>query len=353
MNTLSIHEKYMQRCLQLALMAEGHTYPNPMVGSVIVHDGKIIGEGYHLKAGEAHAEVNAVNAVENESLLPHSTLYVNLEPCAHYGKTPPCSKLIIDKKIPHVIIGCIDDFSEVAGKGVEMMRKAGVQVEYGILEKESRELNRRFFTFHNQQRPYVILKWAQTLDGFIDIDRQSHLYGQPTWITNEWARRAVHKQRSKEQAILVGTQTALKDNPSLTVRDWEGSQPLRVVIDRTCGLPARLNLLDGTAPTLVFNSLKNQQKDNIEYVQIDFENNLPAQILKELWSRNIQSVIIEGGQYTLKSFIELNLWDEAHKYVGNCFFGSGVKAPELITNIVRQSQFGDSTLFVYRNNIVF
>ncbi|MCU4163153.1 bifunctional diaminohydroxyphosphoribosylaminopyrimidine deaminase/5-amino-6-(5-phosphoribosylamino)uracil reductase RibD [Carboxylicivirga caseinilyticus] len=353
MNTLSQHEKYMQRCLQLAQLAEGHTYSNPMVGSVIVYNGRIIGEGYHRKAGEPHAEVNAVNSVKDKTLLKESTLYVNLEPCAHYGKTPPCSKLIIDEKIPHVVIGCIDDFSEVAGKGVEMMEKAGVKVEYGILEKESRDLNRRFFTYHNKKKPYVILKWAQTLDGFIDIDRESNLFGQPTWITNEWARKAVHKQRSTEQAILVGTNTALKDNPSLTVRDWDGPQPLRVVIDRRCQLTSDYHLLDGSAPTIVINSLKNEMENNIEYIQADFDNRLPEQILQILWEKGIQSIIIEGGRATLDSFIMHNLWDEAYKYIGNTFFGTGIKAPVINADCIDQKEFGDSRLFVYRNNIVF
>nr|WP_319400274.1 bifunctional diaminohydroxyphosphoribosylaminopyrimidine deaminase/5-amino-6-(5-phosphoribosylamino)uracil reductase RibD [uncultured Carboxylicivirga sp.] len=353
MNTLSIHEKYMQRCLQLAQMAEGHTYSNPMVGSVIVHQGKIIGEGYHCKAGEPHAEVNAVRSVQDRSLLKESILYVNLEPCAHYGKTPPCSKLIIDEKIPHVVIGCIDDFSEVAGKGVEMMEKAGVKVEYGILEAESRELNRRFFTFHNKKRPYVILKWAQTLDGFLDLDRESSLFGKPTWITNEWARRAVHQQRTTEQAILVGTYTALKDNPSLTVRDWNGPQPLRVVIDRKCQLTADYHLMDNQFPTLVINTVKDEKNYNIEYVKVDFEQKLPEQILNILWKKDIQSVIVEGGCTTLESFILHNLWDEAYKYIGNAFFESGIKVPVFNGKLVEQSEFGDSRQYVYRNNIVF
>lgn len=343
----------MKRCLQLAQMAEGNTYSNPMVGSVIVHQGKIIGEGYHCKAGEGHAEVNAVASVRNKDLLKESTLYVNLEPCAHYGKTPPCSKLIIDVQIPHVVIGCIDDYSEVAGKGVKMMEEAGIKVEHGILEKESRELNRRFFTFHNKKRPYVILKWAQTLDGFIDMDRDSHLYGQPTWITNEWARRAVHKQRSTEQAILVGRQTALKDNPSLTVRDWSGHQPLRLVIDRQCVLPADLNLLDGSYPTVVYNSLKSESRSETEYVKLDFTKSIVAQVLDDLHKRDIQSVIVEGGRTMLCAFIDANLWDEAHKYIGERSFGSGVEAPVLKGEYCQKKEFNDSSLFIYRNNMVF
>ncbi|MCT4644571.1 MAG: bifunctional diaminohydroxyphosphoribosylaminopyrimidine deaminase/5-amino-6-(5-phosphoribosylamino)uracil reductase RibD, partial [Carboxylicivirga sp.] len=258
MNHLSQEEKYMQRCLRLAQMAEGLTYPNPMVGSVIAYKNQIIGEGYHRKAGEPHAEVNAVHSVKDKSLLKHSTLYVNLEPCAHYGKTPPCSKLIIDHEIPNVVIGCIDSYSKVAGKGVKMMEAAGVKVKTGVLEQESLELNRRFFTFHNKKRPYIILKWAESQDGFVDIERTVENYGQPTWITNNWARRAVHKQRASEQAILIGTQTAIKDNPSLTLRDWAGHQPLRCVIDKQLRLGEQCHLIDQKCPTLVFNELKSK-----------------------------------------------------------------------------------------------
>jgi len=351
MNHLSLDEKYMQRCLQLAQMAQGNTYPNPMVGSVIVCDGKIIGEGYHRKAGEPHAEVNAVHSVKDKSLLRQSTLYVNLEPCAHYGKTPPCSKLIIDHQIPNVVIGCIDSYSEVAGKGVEMMEKAGVKVKTGVLEQESLDLNRRFFTFHNIKRPYIILKWAQTQDGFLDIERTADNYGEPTWITNAWARRSVHQQRANEQAILVGTQTAIKDNPSLTVRDWVGHQPLRCVIDRRCRLQGHLHLLDQQHPTLVYNVQKSALHANLEYVLLKDEANLPGQILADLWQRGIQSVIVEGGQATLQSFIDANLWDEAHQYIGDVFFKKGVEAPKFKGDFVRNSEFGSSKLLVYRNNL--
>ncbi len=351
MNHLSQEEKYMQRCLQLAHMAEGNTYPNPMVGSVIVCNGKIIGEGYHRKAGEPHAEVNAVNSVKDKSLLKQSTLYVNLEPCAHYGKTPPCSKLIIDMGIPNVVIGCIDSYSEVAGKGVEMMQKAGVMVKTGVLEQESLELNRRFFTFHNKRRPYIILKWAETQDGFIDIERSDENYGQPTWITSQWARRAVHKQRATEQAILVGTQTALKDNPSLTLRDWAGEQPLRCVIDKRCMLDNAYQLLDKQHPTIVYNLQKEEYMDNLEYVKLSGESDLVTQILNDLWRRNIQSLIIEGGNTTLQSIINAGLWDEAHRYVGDVFFQKGIPAPVFMANVVQTETFGTSRLFVYRNNL--
>ncbi len=347
MNQLSQDEKYMQRCLQLALLAEGNTYPNPMVGSVIVYKGRIIGEGYHRIAGEPHAEVYAVHSVQNKELLKQATLYVNLEPCAHYGKTPPCSKLIIDYKIPNVVIGCIDSYSEVAGRGVQMMEDAGIKVVTGVLNKECLELNRRFFTFHNKQRPYIILKWAETQDGFIDIDRKKEHYGQPTWITNDWARREVHRQRTTEQAILIGTQTALKDNPSLTVRDWDGHQPLRCIIDRQLRLDKGCHLLDNSTATIVYNSLQSSVKGKNTYVKLDKNMKVVDQILSDLHKRNIQSVIIEGGRSTLQSFIDAGLWDEAHRYIGSIFFKEGVKAPEITGEIVRKKSFGESKLYVY------
>jgi diaminohydroxyphosphoribosylaminopyrimidine deaminase/5-amino-6-(5-phosphoribosylamino)uracil reductase len=350
MNHLSQEEKYMQRCLQLAQQAEGNTYPNPMVGSVIVHQGKIISEGYHRKAGEPHAEVNAVHSVKDKSLLKASTLYVNLEPCAHYGKTPPCSKLIIDYGIPNVVIGCVDSFSEVAGKGIEMMEKAGVNVKVGILEQESLELNRRFFTYHNKKRPYIILKWAETQDGFIDIERNEDNYGQPTWITNQWARRAVHKQRANEQAILVGTLTAIKDNPSLTVRDWKGAQPLRCVIDKRCQLNKDYQLLDNQYQTVVYNLEKSKRDGLVDYVMLA-ESDFVPQLLNDLWQRNIQSVIVEGGRATLQHFIDADLWDEAHQYIGDVLFKNGVKAPQFAGTPTRNEKFGSSTLQVYRNNL--
>ena len=230
--------KYMDRCLSLACLGAGDVAPNPMVGCVIVYEDKIIGEGFHQQFGAPHAEVNAIRAVKDKNLLKDSTLYVSLEPCAHFGKTPPCSDLIIEHQIPHVVVGCVDPFAEVAGKGIEKMKKAGIKVDVGLLEAECLWLNRRFFTFHQKKRPYLILKWAQTMDGFLDIDRSKPSFGQPTWISNELSRRQVHRQRTEEAAILVGTNTAFKDNPSLTVREWDGQQPVRLVIDRKNRLPA-------------------------------------------------------------------------------------------------------------------
>ncbi len=343
------HKKYLKRSLQLASNGEGNTYPNPLVGSVIVYDGKIIGEGFHWKAGEPHAEVNAINSVKDKPLLSKSTLYVNLEPCAHFGKTPPCSLLIIDHKIPKVIIGCVDSFSEVSGKGIEMMRNAGIDVITGVLEKESRLINRRFFTFHEKKRPYVILKWAQTIDGFIDIERKTTSTAKPTWITNEWARRAVHKQRGIEQAVLVGTNTALMDNPSLTLRDWDGNPPTRIVIDRQLKLPVKLNLFMGKAKTIVLNEIKNEQEDNITYLKTNLQDDAADNILTALYDNHLQSVIIEGGSTTLNLFLKSGLWDEAHVYIGNKLFKIGVKAPETEGDLYYKKEFGDSKLFVYRN----
>lgn len=344
-----LYKKYMARCLQLALNGEGTTYPNPLVGSVIVHNGKIIGEGFHYKAGEPHAEVNAINSVKNKELLKNSTLYVNLEPCAHYGRTPPCSLAIIQNNIPKVVIGCIDTFSKVAGKGIEMMRNAGVEVITGILEEESRYVNRRFFTFHEKERPYVILKWAQTLDGFIDAERLPEAEAQPTWITNEWARRAVHKQRSTEQAVLIGTNTALKDDPSLTLRNWKGIPPVRIVIDRTLRLPSSLKVFTGSEQTIILNEKKNENRGHVKFIKVDLSENSTYNILKTLKEQGLQSVVIEGGRHTLTEFIESGLWDEAFVYVGEKWFNKGVKAPMINQDPVEKQEFGNSKLFVYRN----
>ncbi|TAJ06812.1 bifunctional diaminohydroxyphosphoribosylaminopyrimidine deaminase/5-amino-6-(5-phosphoribosylamino)uracil reductase RibD [Marinilabiliaceae bacterium JC017] len=349
MNQLNTSEKYMQRCLDLAILAEGNTYPNPLVGSVIVHNNKIIGEGYHCKAGEPHAEINAIRSVKNKALLTDSTLYVNLEPCAHFGKTPPCSLAIIKNKIPRVVIGCVDSFSEVAGKGIEMLRGAGVEVTVGILEKESRFLNRRFFTFHEKKRPYIVLKWAQTLDGYIDVDRDSLEYGEPTWITNEWARRAVHKQRTHEQAILIGTHTAQKDNPSLTVRDWCGHQPHRLIIDKQLTLSPELTIFDHKVPTIIFNTIKDAKEENLEYIKLTPGDDWHALILKTLYKRGFQSIIVEGGYQLLESFIQASSWDEAHVYVGQKWFRQGVKAPKIACRPEAEAHFNDSHLYVYHN----
>jgi diaminohydroxyphosphoribosylaminopyrimidine deaminase/5-amino-6-(5-phosphoribosylamino)uracil reductase len=317
---MEIHEKYMHRCLELAELGAGSVAPNPMVGSVIVNNGKIIGEGFHRQYGGPHAEVNAINSAPDSNLLKTSTLYVNLEPCAHHGLTPPCSDLIIRKQIPKVVIGTVDPFSEVAGKGIEKLKKAGIEVIVGILEEECRELNQRFFCFHEKKRPYVILKWAQTLDGFIDVDRSPENFGEPTWITGELALRLVHKIRSQEDAIIVGTNTAEKDNPSLTVRHWPGRNPLRVVIDRNLRLPPSHNL---------FNSIN--------------------QILGKLYNRKIQSVIVEGGRQLIESFFQTGQWDESHVFIGNRFFYRGVSAPGIRGKLIAEEILQTDWLKVFRN----
>ncbi|OFX62161.1 MAG: riboflavin biosynthesis protein RibD [Bacteroidetes bacterium GWB2_41_8] len=339
----------MQRCLDLAQLGMGDVAPNPMVGCVIVHDGIIIGEGYHEKYGQAHAEVNAIRSVKNPELLPKSTLYVSLEPCAHFGKTPPCSDLIIENHIPNVVIGTIDPFAEVAGKGIEKMRKAGIEVEVGLLEKKCRTLNRRFFTFHEKKRPYIILKWAQTLDGFIDTDRSETVH--PTWITNALAKRLVHKQRSEEAAILIGTNTAQYDNPALTVREWSGTQPIRMVIDRVARLDPGLQIFDRQSSTWVFTSAEMAGSENLEYIRLDFNQNILPQMMDELYRRNILSVIVEGGGKLLNSFIEMNLWDEAFVYTGNQFFGKGVAAPHISGKTLAYRKLDDCKLHVLKRKI--
>jgi diaminohydroxyphosphoribosylaminopyrimidine deaminase/5-amino-6-(5-phosphoribosylamino)uracil reductase len=324
---MSSSEIFMQRCLDLALLGMGDVAPNPMVGCVIVHDGIIIGEGYHEKFGQPHAEVNAIRSISNHELLAQSTLYVSLEPCAHFGKTPPCSDLIVESRIPRVVIGTIDPFAEVAGKGIERMRKAGINVEVSVLEKECRELNRRFFTFHEKKRPYILLKWAQTLDGFIDTDRAETQH--PTWITNALAKRLVHKQRSEESAVLIGTNTAEFDNPALTVREWTGNQPIRMVIDRTGRLPNHLQIFDQKVTTWVFTNQKKPDQENLRFINLDFDQDILPQMLTELYQHDILSVIVEGGSELLTSFLEANIWDEAFVYTGNQFFGKGVAAPNI------------------------
>jgi diaminohydroxyphosphoribosylaminopyrimidine deaminase / 5-amino-6-(5-phosphoribosylamino)uracil reductase len=341
--------KYMQRCLDLAKLGERRVAPNPMVGSVVVHNGQIIGEGFHRRWGEPHAEVNAIASVKRPELLSQSTLYVNLEPCSHHGKTPPCADLIVAHKIPRVVVGTIDPFSKVAGRGIEHLRRNGCEVVVGVLETACHELNRRFFTFHQKKRPYIILKWAETADGFVDIDRSTVQLGQPTWITNEMARITVHKQRATEQAILIGTETAIKDNPSLTVRDWYGEQPLRIVTDRFNRIDAHSNLFDGNAPTLCISTQTTSNKPQVESLLLDISTDLIDATLEHLHQKGIQSVVVEGGPTMLQSFIDRNLWDEAHVYIGQLAFGDGVKAPRFEASPKCFDRFYNSELRVFRN----
>jgi len=297
----------MQRCIELALQGAGSVAPNPLVGAVLVHESTIIGEGYHRQYGHAHAEVNCINAVRpaDRSLIAQSTLYVSLEPCAHYGKTPPCADLIIAKKIPRVVIGCRDPFKEVDGKGIGKLLAAGIEVIQPVMEADSKILNKRFFTFHTRHRPYIILKWAQTANGIVGNADHSRLL-----ISNAYSNRLVHKWRSEEAAILVGTHTALYDNPSLTTRLWKGNNPLRLIIDKELRLPASLQIFDGNARTIVFNYIKQEETTNLLYYQCSKDRSLIQQVCDALYSLNIQSVLVEGGTSLLQSFINENLFDE-------------------------------------------
>lgn len=339
----------MHRCLKIAKNGLGTTYPNPMVGSVIVCDGKIIGEGWHKKSGEPHAEVNAVNSVKDKSLLKRSTIYVSLEPCSHFGKTPPCCDLIIENKIPNVVVGTVDSNVKVAGNGIKKLIEAGAKVTVGILEAECKELNKRFFTFHEKKRPYVILKWAETQDGF--IAPLTKLDQKPVWITNEFSRQLVHKWRSEEQAILVGTQTVIDDNPKLDVRNWTGNNPIRIVLDQNNRIPKESHIYDNQVKTIIFSDIpKAINKENTTFEIIDFKQNLAEQILNVLYKHQIQSVIIEGGSRTLQTFIDENLWDETRVFIGNHNFETGIKAPILALKNIKKQAVGNDILLISRNN---
>ena len=340
----------MQRCIELAELGNGSVSPNPMVGAVIVMDTIIIGEGYHHKYGEAHAEVNAINQVistfsDYADLLDQSVLYVSLEPCAHYGKTPPCADLIIKHKIPNVVIGCRDPFDQVNGKGIEKLQDAGINVITGVLEKECQWLNRRFFTRVQKHRPYIILKWAQTFDGFFAPDDKSQ-----HWITGIESRKLVHQWRGEEDAVLVGKNTAAIDNPQLNVRYSQGKSPKRIVIDRKLELKPDLNIFDQSVETLIFNELKTSIEGKNKYIALeDFDRYVPEYILYQLYLQDIQSVIIEGGARTLNKFIEAGLWDEARIFTGNINLKKGIKAP-FITGEAEETLIGTDKLRILLNN---
>lgn len=347
---MTLHEKYIQRCIDLAKNGLGTTYPNPLVGSIIVHKGKIIGEGWHYEAGGPHAEVNAIQSVKDQSLLKEASIYVSLEPCSHFGKTPPCSDLIIEKGIKRVIIGTIDPFAKVSGAGIKKLMNAGCDVTVGVLEKECHELNKRFFTFHTKKRPYILLKWAQSKDGFIAPSITNKR--EPVWITNQYSRQLVHKFRSEEQAILVGNQTVIKDNPKLTTRDWFGEHPTRIVIDTSGKIPEESNVLDATTQTIILTTeaFKKENSKNISYEVIDKKNKVIDQVSSILYQHNIQSVIIEGGTYTLQSFIDANIWDEALIFQGNATLGTGLKAPNITGNLISEQKINKDTLKKYIND---
>lgn len=333
----------MRRCIELARLGAGYASTNPMVGAVVVHQGKIIGEGYHRKCGGPHAEVNAINSVKNPELLPESEIYVSLEPCAHFGKTPPCADLIIEKKIKKCYVGCLDPFSKVDGKGIQKLRAAGVEVEVGILESECQWLNRRFFTSINLQRPYVILKWAQSADGFIDKDFA------PVRISNQATAVLNHKWRCQEDAILVGTATVERDNPSLTSRLCPGKNPVRVTIDRDLSLSRNSKIFSPEARTIVFTECDAPEScGSVTYVKADFSN-LAREILGALHSMKIQSLIVEGGARTHQMFLDSMLWDEARIFVAPISLGSGTKAAQPQGKLVSADMIGDNQLLVYKS----
>ena len=340
--------KYMQRCLELARFGGGFVAPNPMVGAVLVCDNSIIGEGYHERYGEGHAEPNAILAVKQKERLEESTLYVNLEPCSHYGKTPPCADLIVKSGIKRVVIGTMDPNPKVAGKGVEILRAAGIEVEVGVLESECRSLNKRFFIFQEQKRPYILLKWAQTENGFIDLNRMS-VNEPPLAISNPITKQLTHQMRAENQAILVGTNTVLLDNPSLTVRNCPGKSPIRIAIDRLGKIPSNYHLLDGSTPTLIFTSVKKENKGFVEYVQIEFDEHCLSTILQKIYERNINSVLVEGGAKLLNCFIENDLWDEANVEVSPFRISEGVAAPTLGSLPSSTKVFNEHNWYFFQN----
>ncbi len=334
---------FMQRALELAGNGKGRVSPNPMVGCVIVHGDKIIGEGWHAKYGEGHAEVNAINSVNDISLLPTSTCYVTLEPCSHHGKTPPCADLLVQMNIGKVVIGCIDQNPLVGGKGVEKLKAAGIIVETGLLEEECKKINKRFFKSIGQNRPYVILKWAQTKDGFVARENFNS-----KWISNEASRTLVHQWRAEEDAILVGFNTAKYDNPTLNVRDWNGENPLRIVFDKALDLSEELHLFDKTIPTLVYNLEKDFKSKNLEFVKVE-EADFITNFLKDIGDRGVRSLIVEGGSKVLNDFISSDLWDEARVFSNATTFVKGIKAPRLEIKSSEVINVLNDTLEIYIN----
>ena len=338
----------MLRCIQLAENGLGNTYPNPLVGSVIVYKNKIIGEGWHYQSGMPHAEVNAIASVKDQSLLKDSTIYVSLEPCSHFGKTPPCANLIIEKGIKTIIIGSMDPNPKVAGNGIKLLKDHGSYVVERVLEKECNKLNKRFFTFFKKQRPYIILKWAESSDGF--ISPKAKIEKRPVWITNKKSRQIVHKWRAEEASILIGTNTAIEDNPNLTTRDWDGNSPIRFVIDKNLRIPLEANVFDRKAKTIIITEVKKENEKNVIYELIDFSKNIATQIIELVYRYKIQSLIVEGGAKTLQTFIDKNLWDEARIIKGIPFFKEGIKAPFINGKICSESKIKQDTFKIILND---
>ncbi|MDE1206703.1 bifunctional diaminohydroxyphosphoribosylaminopyrimidine deaminase/5-amino-6-(5-phosphoribosylamino)uracil reductase RibD [Tenacibaculum larymnensis] len=351
------HEKYIQRCLELAKKGIGTTRPNPSVGAVIVYENKIIGEGFTSPYGGPHAEVNAINSVQNQDLLKEATIYVTLEPCSHHGKTPPCADLIIEKEIPNIVIGCLDTNNLVGGKGIERLKKAGRNVIVGVCEEACKEHHKRFFTVQNKKRPYIILKWAETKDGFIaPLTKEEQ---KPVWISNQYSQQLVHKWRSEEHAILVGTNTVIADNPSLTVRSWSGNNPIRIVIDKSLRIPTEATVFDGNIQTIVITEVEKKtdvisndgEKSHVLiYEKIDFSSRIAEQICEVLHKHQIQSIIIEGGAQTLQTFINENLWDEARIFTGDISIKEGVERPVFNAKLSSEEKIDNDILRIYRND---
>ena len=345
---MNLHETYMRRCLELAQFGAGSVAPNPMVGAVLVFENRIIGEGYHQQYGQAHAEVNCLNAVQKQDrhLICQSTLYVSLEPCAHVGKTPPCSNLIIQYQIPKVVIACQDPFPKVAGRGITLLQEAGIEVIVGVIEREALDLNKRFIHFHQRQRPYILLKWAQTANGKIAGMGHERLL-----ISNDFTNRLVHRWRSEEASILVGYHTALKDNPKLDNRYWKGKSPIRMVIDHDLSLPSKLNLFDGSQRTLVFNQVQTlKEQNNLEYIQLNKEQEGIHQILNAAYQMGIQSMMVEGGAKLLQAFIDQGLWDEARVICNeDLSIAEGLDAPILgEAELFHRSQIQTDRIYYYQ-----
>ena len=338
-------DKFMQRGIELALLGQGKVAPNPMVGAVIVYQGGIIGEGYHQQFGEAHAEVNAINSVKDKSILSESTIYVTLEPCSHFGKTPPCADLIVKHKFKRAVIGCQDTFSEVQGKGIVRLQEAGIVVRVGCLENECRELNKQFFTFNEKKRPFIFLKWAQTSNGKLDSGTSNQ---KVTWISSPESKTIVHQWRNTHQAILVGRKTIENDNPSLTVRAISGTNPIRLVLDSELKLPLTYSVFNNESKTIVFNLKKSEKVQNIEFVKLT--EMTPKSILEALYELNIISVLIEGGAQTLQSFINVDLWDEAAIITGAATFENGTNAPELKRQVNHSFEYFGDTISMYSKN---
>lgn len=343
------HEKYIQRCLQIAKNGIGSTRPNPSVGAVVVLNDVIIGEGFTSPYGNNHAEVNAINAVKDKASLKDATIYVTLEPCSHFGKTPPCADLIAKYQLKNVVIGCVDSNSLVAGKGIERLKKAGCNVVVGVLEKECRAHHKRFFTVQDKKRPYIILKWAETKNSFIAplIKEEA----KPVWISNVYSQQLVHKWRSEEHAILVGTTTVIVDNPKLNVRSWDGCNPIRFVLDRTLKISKESHVFDGSIKTIVLTESKIAvSRENLVFEQIDFSIDFAKQVCGVLQKQQIQSVIIEGGLQTLQSFIDTGLWDEARIFVGKNDFKDGVNAPNISGKLIDEVNVKNDILKILVND---